>query len=49
MGARAAVAAGMRVIGLAAAGHIGDREAHAVQLRDAGVPEVAFAFSDIEL
>jgi len=47
IGARAALAAGMRVIGLVAAGHIADRVTHAKTLREAGVEEIAFAFSEI--
>ena len=48
-GATAAVAAGMHVIGLAAAGHIADPEAHATSLRAVGVHRVAFAFDEIAL
>ncbi len=49
VGAQAALAAGMRVVGLAAASHIADRAAHARALRKAGVEEVVFAFAEIEL
>jgi len=49
VGARAAVAAGMRVIGLTAAGHIGDRNTHAAELREAGVDRVVSAFAEIAL
>ena len=49
VGARAALAAGMRVIGLAAAGHIADPASHADLLRQGGVQEVAFAFAEIAL
>ena len=49
IGARAAIAAGMRVVGLAAASHIADREAHARMLRSAGVEQVVYAFDEIDL
>ena len=49
IGARAAVAAGMTVVGLVAAGHIADRETHAAALRAVGVHRIAFAFSEIGL
>lgn len=49
IGARAALAAGMRVIGLAAAGHISDRAAHGQALRAAGVCEIAFSFGEIDV
>jgi HAD superfamily hydrolase (TIGR01509 family) len=48
VGARAAVAAGMNVVGFVAASHITDRAAHAAQLTAAGVHRVAFAFAEIE-
>ena len=47
IGARAAVAAGMTVVGLAAASHIADPQAHAEQLRAAGVHRVAFSFEEV--
>ncbi|QJQ32511.1 HAD family phosphatase [Sphingomonas lacunae] len=43
-GARAAVAAGMRVVGLLAAGHIADRASHGESLRAVGVHHVAADF-----
>ena len=49
VGARAALAAGMRVVGLAAAGHIVDPAGHAEILREAGVKEVVFAFGEIAM
>lgn len=49
IGARAAVAAGMTVVGLAAAGHIADREGHIDALRAAGVHQIARGFAAIEL
>ena len=49
VGARAAVAAGMTVVGLVAAAHIADREAHSATLRSVGVHRIAFAFSDVDL
>ena len=48
-GATAAVAAGMHVIGLAAAGHIVDRVAHGLSLSAVGVHQVARAFDEIAL
>jgi|JI6StandDraft_1071083.scaffolds.fasta_scaffold83708_2 HAD superfamily hydrolase (TIGR01509 family) len=48
-GAMAAVAAGMHVIGLCAAGHITDRAAHADALRAVGVHRIAFGFEEIAL
>jgi beta-phosphoglucomutase-like phosphatase (HAD superfamily) len=45
----AAVAAGMHVIGLCAAGHITDRAAHADALRAVGVHRIAFGFEEIAL
>ena len=47
-GAAAAVAAGMHVIGLCAAGHITDRKSHAESLRAVGVDRVVFEFGEIE-
>lgn len=49
VGARAALAAGMRVIGLAAASHIADPSRHADVLREAGVKEVVDAFAEIAI
>jgi beta-phosphoglucomutase-like phosphatase (HAD superfamily) len=48
-GATAAVAAGMHVIGLCAAAHIADRDAHAERLRAVGVHRIAYAFEEIAL
>ncbi len=48
-GAMAAVAAGMHVIGLVAAGHITDRAAHAQSLRAVGVQAVVEDFAAIAL
>ena len=48
VGARAAVAAGMTVVGLAAASHIADPRAHAEQLRAVGVHHVAYAYEEID-
>ena len=48
VGARAAVAAGMTVVGLAAASHIADREAHAEQLRSVGVHRIAFSYDELD-
>ena len=48
VGARAAVAAGMTVVGLAAASHIADPQAHAEQLRAVGVHHVAYAYEEID-
>ncbi len=45
-GVQAAVAAGMTVIGLLAASHIG--EGHGARLREAGAQFVASAFSEAE-
>ena len=47
VGARAAVAAGMTVVGLVAASHIGDPATHAEQLRAVGVHHVAFSFKEV--
>jgi HAD superfamily hydrolase (TIGR01509 family) len=49
IGATAAVAAGMHVIGLCAASHIRNREAHAEMLRAVGVHRIAFGFDEIVL
>ena len=48
-GARAAVAAGMTVVGLVAADHILDRVAHAEELRSVGVHQIAESFAQITL
>ena len=45
-GIRAAVAAGMTVVGLCAASHI--REGHDLKLRDAGAVHLAQSWSDVE-
>ena len=45
-GIRAAVAAGMTVVGLCAASHI--REGHDLKLRDAGAVHLALSWSDVE-
>jgi HAD superfamily hydrolase (TIGR01509 family) len=47
VGASAAVAAGMHVMGLVAGGHIADRERHAEQLRAVGVHRIAYSFAEI--
>ena len=47
VGARAAVAAGMHVVGLVAAGHILEPADHAEQLRAAGVHEIVHSFAEI--
>ena len=47
IGARAAVAAGMTVIGFCGAGHILDRAAHGETLRDVGVHQVAEDYAAI--
>ena len=49
IGARAALAAGMTVIGFCGAGHIVDRAAHGELLRGVGVHRVAFAFEEISI
>ena len=49
VGARAAVAAGMHVVGLIAGGHITDRDAHADQLRAVGVHQIAHSFAEIAI
>ena len=46
-GARAAIAAGMTVVGFCGAGHIIDRAAHADTLREVGVHHVALSFDEI--
>lgn len=46
-GARAALAAGMTVVGFCGAGHIVDRPAHGEMLREIGVHHVAMAFDEI--
>ena len=48
VGARAAVATGMTVVGLAAASHIADREAHAAELRSVGVHRIAFSYEEVD-
>ena len=45
-GIRAAVAAGMTVVGLCAASHI--RDGHDLKLRDAGAVHLAHSWSDVE-
>jgi len=47
VGASAAVAAGMTVVGLVAAAHIADPQAHAEQLRAVGAHRIAFSFAEI--
>ena len=49
IGAAAAVAAGMHVAGLCAAGHIADVKAHAESLLAVGVHKIAFSFDEIML
>jgi HAD superfamily hydrolase (TIGR01509 family) len=49
VGARAAVAAGMTVVGLIAGGHVADRAAHAAELRGVGVHHVAGSFAELEM
>jgi len=46
-GARAALAAGMTVVGFCGAAHILDRAAHGAMLREVGVHHVAHAFDEI--
>jgi HAD superfamily hydrolase (TIGR01509 family) len=46
-GAQAAIAAGMTVIGFCGAGHIVDRAAHSVMLREVGVHHVALTFDEV--
>lgn len=46
-GARAAIAAGMTVVGFCGAGHIVDRIAHGAMLREVGVHHVALSFDEI--
>ena len=48
-GARAAIAAGMTVVGFCGAGHIVDRTAHGAILREVGVHRLAFAFEEISI
>lgn len=47
IGARAAVVAGMTVVGLVAGGHIADREAHGAQLSAVGVHFVTGSFEQL--
>ena len=47
VGAGAAVAAGMTVVGLVAGGHIADRAAHGAQLAAVGVFRVAGSFAEL--
>ena len=47
IGARAALAAGMTVVGFCGAGHIVDRAAHGEMLRRAGVHHVAMTFDEV--
>lgn len=49
IGARAALAAGMTVIGFCGAGHIVDRDGHGAMLRDVGVHHVALSFDQIAI
>ena len=46
-GARAAIAAGMTVVGFCGAGHIVDRAAHGAMLREVGVHDVALSFEEL--
>ena len=46
-GARAAIAAGMTVVGFCGAGHIIDRAAHGAMLREVGVHDVALSFEEL--
>ncbi|MGN6689418.1 MAG: HAD family hydrolase [Sphingopyxis sp.] len=48
-GARAAIAAGMTVVGFCGAGHITDREKHGAMLRDVGVHRVAYSYDDFKV
>ena len=48
IGARAAVAAGMTVVGLAAASHIADPQAHGEELRAVGVHHIANSYEEID-
>jgi len=48
-GARAAIAAGMTVVGFCGAGHIVDRVAHGAMLRDVGVHHVALTFDEVAI
>ena len=47
IGAEAAIAAGMTVVGFCGAGHIVDRAAHGDMLRDVGVHHVALEFEEV--
>lgn len=47
VGASAAVAAGMHVVGLVAGGHIKEPADHAAQLRAVGVHQIAHSFAEI--
>ncbi|GAO78433.1 MULTISPECIES: HAD family phosphatase [unclassified Sphingopyxis] len=46
-GARAAIAAGMAVVGFCGAGHIVDRAGHGEMLREVGVHHVALTFDEV--
>lgn len=46
-GARAAIAAGMTVVGFCGAGHIADRAGHGEMLREVGVHHVALTFDEV--
>lgn len=46
-GARAAIAAGMTVVGFCGAGHIVDRAGHGEMLREVGVHHVALTFDEV--
>ena len=46
-GARAAIAAGMTVVGFCGAGHIVDRAGHGKMLREVGVHHVALTFDEV--
>jgi len=48
-GAQAALSAGMTVVGFCGAGHIADRAAHGVMLRDVGAHHVALSFDEIAM
>jgi HAD superfamily hydrolase (TIGR01509 family) len=48
IGARAAVAAGMTVVGLAAASHIADPRAHGEELRAVGVHRIALSYDEMD-
>lgn len=47
IGARAALAAGMTVVGFCGAGHIVDRAAHGAMLRGVGVHHVAHSYDEV--